>query len=340
MATSKEILFYNARLSNTADSGTMLKARYIDSRASPILVNPSRFRVGVRRFSVPTSNIPLVYVPKAIPQWTAIPGVHAVSLRAVNKVGNAQVVLRDGSQYAYSIAEYLNALNDAFATAIERLNTAIGGSGTHIVMGPVCTYDPTIQLFKLIVPQGYQDSSGDVVIQIGVSDTVQHLFGRQFMASIHLKRGGTFTPSRENEWRIDVADGNLNPPTTGSWEYIQEISSLWAWSLLDKVIFRVSGLPVESQDGSSSSNATTNAPKIVFSICDFTALSAVPDGSPLQFNASGPLRWHTMKGAMPVTQIEITCEYEDSLGNLYPLELQYAETMSLKLEFRSTALNI
>jgi hypothetical protein len=347
-----ESFFYNARVLNTAPA--IIQAVYVDNRGSPILDNPSRYRVAVHRFRLPTERLPLFVfrnsttVPPAPPDllpivtltWRPTGIDYSTEIQLISTS-----VLNPNDNAIRNTQQYLEMFNNAIAASYLALTTAHISPSTH---HPFVTYDASTQLFTLWGQGSLQTPGAE--IDLYVSSVPAKLFG-----SIGAAPSRFDYPAGPKSFLWNIRDQHGSnyeavipgPPFVGGqpgFKMVQDGSSLAQWNSVVGIAFQVFGLPVVSEVASSvgvgNAQSIQGADIVQFNLTDFEPTQAVSDDLPLQYYAQGPLRWYSCVSEMPVSAITIVATWTDDTGAIFPILLGTGDLMTLKLEFRSKLPNL
>ena len=345
-------IFYNAKVSNqtTTNVDNLI---YTDNRASPILTNPNDWRVGVVRFNIPTSQIPLFRYYSSFSNPTVIPGgEHIVTLRnvATNQYYSDELKLfslnlsNPLDNTIYSISQYLTMLNASLQASF----LALFAAGYPINRPPSMSYNPITKLFRLYVPVEY--SIPGQIIEIYVTYPIARLFGslgNTLNASYPYSGPGT----NRFLWSVPFYTPALNTVIIGGFSYVfleQEFQTVAKFNSIKNISFQVYGISTTAEYLSSNASdiksqgqfTEQGADLVNFVLTDFELTNTQADQSSIQFYPQGPLRWYDLNGNMPLRSIQIHLYYTDEFGLKYPITIGYLDTFTLKLEFRRKTMNL
>lgn len=337
-------VYYNARVSNQ-DPSQVIPISYVDNRASVVLDNPAKYRVAVVRFSVPSSQVPLFFFESSISVPPAPPGGESVVTLVHIPSGDEYPfeMVRPGDPAVRSAQAYIRMTNTALLGAWTALTTAHPGPTTS---PPYMALDPITQLFSLYGQQSL--SAVGQEIEVFVSYPVARLYGPLGnVTAFNYPYNGNQKAFR---WRIYDQQG-LNIVTVAGqpgWRMTQEYSTLPKFNTLRTLSFQVFGIPVAleylpSNSGVVNAGAGAIAPGadlVNFILTDFEPIAGIVDQLAIQYYPQGPLRWYDLVSAMPMRAITIQVVYTDERGVTRPVNLAYLDTMTLKIEFRRTDLNL
>jgi hypothetical protein len=365
-----ESFFYNASVNNRTP-GTIINCDYIDSRNAPLMPNASQYRVGVIRFSIPTSQIPLFKMDHSdvdgAPSVPVALNHHVVTLRRVNNYftdenndnadADADGVNPNFKYFEKELADlgevrtvqsYLEALNTAFAAAYTDLQAE---AATHAVRygdstaAPAILFDQATQLFEMQVQEDYINNVA-VPITIYASEGVNRLFGQMgqpvpgpFGIGHIVAHQWVPTDFRYN--RKELVPFGFSNGRPG-YRNIQEMSSFPLWSSLASVRITAFGMATTNEYIPSITVDTAYEAKgnNLFSspLSDFIPVMAAPDGLNLQYFASTNIKWYSLTSDMPIQHLNIKVTFTTDTGETRSVKLAYLENFQCKLEFRNKSL--
>jgi hypothetical protein len=118
--------------------------------------------------------------------------------------------------------------------------------------------------------------------------------------------------------------------------FTQEYATLYNWNSLRNVVFLTNNIPVMAEFIPINNNSGTQTANNFLSILtDFqaTAGNASSFKGYLQFFNQGEFRRLDMKGKQPLRNFDIQVNWQDQLGNLYPIFIPPFDSISIKIMF-------
>jgi len=153
-------VYYNAVITNPADSGKLIPMEFAQDHNQPILLDPSQYEMCVVRFNIPGNTPPLLFFKNNYYSVTLSYGGDNyrtyLQYIPVNNPG-----FEPYTQPIFYYYQMINAFNIAFTTSFNALKAA------HPVgtpdYPPVLMFDRGSQLFSFVVPRTYDPSVGATI---------------------------------------------------------------------------------------------------------------------------------------------------------------------------------
>jgi len=307
------------------ETNTIKEAIFSATRAVPYLKNCNEWELGIVRFSVPSTTIPLFFFN---PLWEIV-----VYYGAGNK--KQQVLLYDigfspfvnlgpyaNKQPIYNVDDFIKMVNDAIKSAVLDLNADTGetykppqfvfNSGTGI-----------ISLFAPTIP--YDDAATGA---IGMNGALFEFF--KSISATSYKNDPYFF-----DWFIFRVYNKLNnTETIGGVEYIRmdgDASTIDNWEILTQIVVSCNSVPVCPEMRAVDASAIPVQKSI---LTDFNFVGLLNNNLNIQFYNQGNIRWYDMVSAHELTRFDLEFNWGDVKGNVYPLYILGNESANIKICFR------
>jgi hypothetical protein len=306
-------IFYNAKVSNqtTTNVNNLI---YTDNRSSPVLSNPTDWRVAVVRFNIPTSQIPLFRYYSSFSSPPVIQGgEHIVTLKFVPTNTNFSDELKlfsvnlsnPNDNSIYSINQYVTMVNASFQQAFANLSASVG---YPINRFPILEYNSTTKLFKFYIPVEYYTPGQE--IEVYVTYPIARLFGA-FGLTLNLNYPYSGLGTNRFLWALPFHDTRNTSQINGFNYYFmeQEFQTVSKFNSIKNISFQVYGISTTAEYLSSNTSdiksqgqfTEQGADLVDFVLTDFEINnSSQADQSSVQFYPQGPLRWYDLNSSMPL----------------------------------------
>ena len=323
------LIHYNCRLHN-ATQGRLKPLKYIDRRASPLIIKPADYRVAVLRWRVPSSSMPLFFFDQT-------EAVHSVTLSHVASGTDYTTALTysphvQGSTaaagYIWNVSQYLVMVNAALANSFADLFAAHGGATLE---PPYYTFDGPSSIFAMWVP-------ATVIGSISIYNTwaVARLFGE-----VGIQENAGFPGTGPKQFETVPVNTFTDQVDIGGVTWLrldQDRTTYSIWNDVASVSFQVMGIPVVQEYESANSEGIGGNTTSVLPDFDLSDVSRRTAGA-LQHFSSDP-RFYEMTDSAPVTSVYVNGFWTSSNGRRTPIELREGESFDMKLEFRSKSLGV
>lgn len=197
-----------------------IQAVYQSNLNQAILDDPSKFKLSVIRFLIPSSTIPIFLFPTT-------PGYYKVTLTYSNTDFQTAVAYSGNTpnpylpQPVYHFQDMVTQINLAFQQSFNALNTTYPGVVTN---PPYMVYDTVTQLFTIYVPTNYENT-----VNIYMNSNLYSLFN-----NFNVKFFGFNSPSGKDV-QLLVQDNHNNDELSGYYSFPQEYVALYYWYDLRKI---------------------------------------------------------------------------------------------------------
>ena len=240
--------------------------------------------------------------------------------------------VESGPYSIFTLQDYLNKINAAFATAYNAAKTAVG-SGFIPTQPPEIVYNSTSRLFSLTCEGQYLTQNPDLSNQyiIYMNDALYNQF---FFPSNDYKIG--FKSIIVQNYGFNAVEGNGSITLPQFINIYQETSTIYSFNDLTRIIVGTLSIPVSGDgDGTHFTNDNTTNNKTINQITDILPDTTLQTNfEPIIYIPAGILRWYNLYAQQPFTKIDLIFYYETKDGVLRPLLIPAGEYFSCKLEFK------
>lgn len=356
--TDQNNLYYSISITNpNLVSNTHVFATFTETRSTPIIKNPSNYRLSVTRFIIPSSSIPIQLIPiqynsttptdpnLTLYSITLSAGGHTVQqyIEWITEDVEATIpppptptspAINTNYQQYYSLYNYqhfCDIVNTAFSTAFTTLKGLITLSSA---MPPILTYDGKTQLFTFYVEETY--------ISDGINLYMNSLMAGLFFGSLNLITLGHDTVTgKDCQLVIQNTYNNVWPAGTlnfdlanGYYSFQQQFVNVNTpvWQSLSQIVI-TSDLPTASQlvpnltSTGVQQQSQSNFKPIL------TDFNIVGDRTAIVYNPSAQYRYIDLQGSSPINTINLQIYWTDTLGNFYPLYIYPTEQINILILF-------
>lgn len=339
-----EHFYLNVSLVNSSSS---FQPAIIDqTRTTPILVNPSQYKMTVARFSIPTIAVPLFQFPtnpNGTPNNTAFNvsisyGVNT-QVAYVNYLSQEYINVGDIQNAVFSYNNFLLMVNTALSAAFVALTPK-----PITATPPYFAFDATTQLISLYCSIDYLDFypfNTPTSMHIGMNLALFKYF-EGFDVNYYGQQPGDFnevsfvvtkTGFNGNK-TIDNPTSNVYPVLTNGYVMQCEFKNVSLWDALRKITFTSNTLPVVQEfyqsNTPSGSGSVTRA-----ILTDFEPIiGEAQDARSYQQYQAQLYRWIDLNGTEPLKTIEFAINWTDDMGIIHPLFLPPFSTMDIKILFQ------
>ena len=319
----KENIYLNIDLSSEGVSN--VNVDFNDHRVAPILKNASDYELGVIRFSIPATNIPIFFFDSNDIDYH-------ITLRdsLTGTFESEQLVFKNletqpnayGLQAIWSYQQFIDMVNTAFATAFTNLK-ALEPLALP-TEAPFYTYEASTELFKFNAEQVYDDTNPlTKTFEIWVSSGIFKILSGFQVISDNV----AFIPLGN---QIIIKDNCNNSFTYNAKAYYymeQEYKTTPLWYGVKRFLF-LSNLPVRPEVENGTLNITQNI------IMDFVPLVQDIDRQKYQFFTSGYVRYYDMISVEPLKTLNLTVAFETNYGKILTVKLAPHEYFNMKIHFK------
>lgn len=319
------------------------------NKTVPILDNCCDYYCSVIRFSIPLNTIPLLICPivpnQVSPNLTPLvftieypannffifPVTYLAENSLTAPVQNAQIQIITPYYYIYSYENFIEMANISMASA-----WIVSGLAAlfPLLQAPYFYFDAITKLINLVVPACFVKLTAPAVdIPIIHMNAVSERYysGYQTYFNGYNQANGLDYTFLFTEF----ADRVENIYNTSYYRFTQEYQTVFNWSSLQKIIITSPTIPVLQEylpTSNAGNNSVTNSLPI---LTDFIPNIEEPGQSRsiAYYVPSGQYRLIDMTAERPLSNIVINIFWSDLQDNIYPLQIQIGETLSLKLAF-------
>lgn len=363
--TKEGAIYYNVTIQGGNSNQGGVQAYYRESKLSAILDKCNDYYLAIARFSVSTTDIPLL-LPKVVTGqvnynlliYTFQIGYNGVKTIPYNviyepqdltaQLPNPPLVQQDVSgnyYFVYSIVSFLDMCNKA-------INKAFLIGGLTLPAGslpPYFQYDPVTQLISLVAQQQFYDQN--VVtgptnpIYLYSNTDANYLLG-QGMSNIYNGYINTYAYTYKiyNNYNNWYNPSNLVPTSPPKYLILtNEYSLNDLWTPLQSIVLTSGTIPSRDENiqppenfGGPATNVgsgTLTSQKIITDFePDFYQIMQARNTLQYGVTGNGNMRWVKLESSSPLNTIDITFNWLDQYGNLRPLYL-YAGNCTIKFIF-------
>jgi hypothetical protein len=348
---SSNLIYYNAALYAPSD-GKVVLASIIDQRAEAIVGVPDDFEASIVRFDISANLLPPIVVPMAAPiVGIGQPSLLLATLRYLG-IDYQQPLLFDTTSietlgFVYSIDEFVNSLNAAFAAAFVGVPPIAG-----INVPPIFAFSPVTQLISIYLDSGWTGSGAEIWVN-------SELY--QYIVSILARFFGYNNPSGKDFQLLDNSSSAILLPPPGAREgYPASINasvnpmivmSQTAPSLASmggvRSIYITTSMPIDAEALPTSSaagqnqNSSVNKQKIMsdFLISTDPATNPVQDRISVSYLPTAEYRMAQMRGSQPLTLIDLKWWYTLQDGTAREMTIPPGGSANAKILFRRRRAN-
>jgi len=319
--------YLNIELYNPISNPTSIPILAVSNitQASPILDNPSEFKLAIMRFSIP-ANLPLfIYPENALAQqiyrvelYDLVSGFSVI--QPLIYVDWCSYCLYERGIYFYQhMLSFVNTALTACYTQMLVLNPSFVIPASDAVQ---VRYEVSTELFYLTIPQTNSGLYFNNSLQIRFSSELYIGFFPAFVSRGLFQEYPTHLP-------LQLVMDALDPLPSGSKFIIYAESPCVAlWSQLQKLLITSNTIPINPEVISSSNQQSRNV------LLDFEVTPSISSTIPYQYNAT-ILRWVDLISSQPLSNLEIAVLVQYRNGSVFPLYLQKNENMAIKFIIRS-----
>lgn len=362
-------IYHNIFINNNTND--FAKATYQENRSHPILSKPDDYDLSVIRFQCPLTNIPIFNFPNnntfmvAIYYTTATHG-NLYFEKWVQYIPYATLNSKPHSNNPiFFYIDFLTMINTALLAAVSDINTLEPGSITA-GEGPYLRRSDTDQnLIELVIPQS-QATKLKVFFNIPLNDFFESLPNN---AAVILNNPDGLTPSPGQSAPSPSPAAYIATPSTsqqrcygynntaynnsqyeiknclgwndGAAAYdafyiLQEFSTLFNWNDALGLVFTTTNIPVlgDAYSIPSSTQSGSNISQKVITDFQLNSQLGPESRSIADYIPFGEYRIMPLISASPMNSMDITINWIDTSGNIFPLILTEGANASIKIMYR------
>lgn len=327
-------VYYNVVITNTTPMGQ--PATYTDIRNDPIVNNIEDYHLSVIKFTIPTSQLPIIQTfPTGTTATNQTTG-YSVTLVGTGGTASQQFLTyipidNMKQSYIYSYQTVVDMVNVAFLASA----TAIGATAGNDY--PYMAFDSSSQLFSIFFPTVYIVQG----VQIWFNTNTSFLFPSfpyQFYnnpTSISFAQNGEYAQLKIQDNKNPNA---VSPATSGYTQIIQEFPSTISMYQPRSLRFLCGLVPTKAESlpvagGNASPNNSNSQP--ILTDFDLPLSNSIAEIKPfVQYYPKGPYRLIDFSSQGPINRFDLTIYWVDEVGNLYPLYLDPNQSATIKFLFQ------
>lgn len=338
-------IYMNIVMTNTDPYANYpIPAQYSETKAQPILKDPSKYYLSVVRFDIPLSEIPIFIFPVVANQSnpnlspliigitnsnvdypTSLIYTSNNNLPAPQQSSLVQVITP--YYYVYSYNLMITIINTALSTSFIAAGSPGGGSA------PFFQYNSSNQLISLIVSAAFINSGATIFFNEQLCNYLE-AFQTIFL--------GASSIGKNHVMVLSTSGTNGYPsitfPTTPTYfQFTQEYNVIYYWNSLKKIIVSSNSLPttkeyVPAYDlGSVTQSGVAAAFPI---ITDYTPPFETANSRSIAYYVpTSQYRLVDLTSSTTLYDIDLRIYWQDKYGNNYPLMITAGGSASIKLAF-------
>jgi hypothetical protein len=295
-------------------------ASFSATRTIPYLKTCNEFELGIVRFSVPSTLIPIFFFGEKVYRVSLGYSNVNVDVNVIYSPDTLVVSPYSVDKPVYSVSNFIRWINTALSTANTTLQTL---QPLYTATAPQIEYEPSTRLFKLYAPTIYNSTLATPAF-VGFNSTLYD-FLRSFGAS-YVSLTDTFV--------LDVYPTLTNTQTINTINYIvitTDTPIVDNWETLQQVVISTSSIPVNPE---MRAFGNTSLPVQRSILTDFNFSGLLEDNALLQYYTSGYVRWYDLLSNNELNKVDLEMLWVDREGKTYPIYLLANETANLKICFR------
>jgi hypothetical protein len=301
------------------------------TNSMPIIDDPSKYRLAVARFKIPTSSFPLFFFPEE----KVADQIYRVAVRddtdpnnviEVQKPVKYQTVCND-CYYTNSIfyyQQFVDMINQAYSDANDEMKTINPTWNSRDVSPPYLKYIAESSSLVMYFDQNYITYD----YYCSMSELLYNEFFPSFYSTTNYTTPQTLLPTILNIQ--DLLDNKTTIDGTVYYKLTSESDSVQAWNQLSQIILTSNTIPVISESISSADAKT----RLI--LTDFEPIPSIQNYLPYQFQPS-LYRWINLQGSNPLYQIDVQFLVSYKTGEVKPIYIAVNESFSIKLLFRKNS---
>jgi hypothetical protein len=334
-------VYYNVRIRNTT-LALYKPAVYSVNRVAPILEKPDEYEMAVVRFSVPSTNIPIMlfgeqpYDPITNPSSKVDKLIISMSFdgAVVEKPLLYQPVASADSSIdalygpaIWSYQQFIDMINVALKSCFDDLKALKPLAPPTIA--PNMIYNPVTELCSLYAEQLYD--TGNPALPPAPPATIKVFFNNALHAYFPSLQTFEQEDLEPQAFQLLIKNNFNNSATISGTPYYymeQEYRTLELWNDFNNIVFETNSIPVEPEFQPTEKDVSRRL------ITDFEPVENINNRQKLQYFGVGWKRYYDLKSAYPLRRIDLNIYWEDNEGKLYPIYISYDEALTIKILFR------
>lgn len=345
-AEDEQYIYYNATMTNTYSYLDPVPARYLDIQTSPLLNKMEKYKMAIIRMNIPVPRLLFKFLDDMTVVFAV--GENDYDQDLIYEPWNFDSDTGDAEgTNITTYQQFCNMINTAMNTAFLACKAA-NPSLTQTVP-PKIAFNVDTQKFELFGTKEWVNGSPKP--DLYWSDTLYNripnipakYYGSQYEIMLdNIGNNTNNTTTIKNIGNYVNSSGNTvyNYNTSGTWVVSQQSQNIGA--LFDCQGLQVlTTLPIKSESiplsASSQGQASSNFRKLLtdYAITYDTGMESQPyfGGSLHYMLINTNTRKISIVGQGQLSQIEFQVFWYDKNGNIYPLTIDYNQTMSVKIQF-------
>lgn len=343
-------IYYNIGVVNKNQQPT--EFRYFDKRGTSLVPNGKRYKLAVERFSIDTSEIPIMYFPStqfnafALNETYTTADNNFYSITVSDPAGVSRAYLQHESFTSnpsdlriFTVDQFVQILNKAMRTACNGL--------TQIDQNfiPYFYYDESVSIIHLVAP-GTWSLLANPKFNLYMNDKLWKLFENFAHTKTDLDQGRTY--------RIDVYNTGNNLHTSSICTTRNSVINAQAgtqaflirgqWCTIFKLfqlrnlIFTTNSIPIRSEFLNNSFDFTSSTSfgsqrilkNFEFNLESVNALYS----RGIQNFVANDREWIDLEDSNELTTVDLQIFYSDVHGKVFPLEVPSGSLTTIKLLFK------
>jgi len=345
-AENEAYIYYNALMTNTYSYLDPIQANYTDLSTQPIINHMEKYKLAIVRFNVPIPRFLFNYTDNMTVVFSY--GGNDYNEFLVYEPWSFDAASLDPvGTYVTTYQQFCNMINTAMNAAFTACKLA-NPSLTQVVP-PKVAFNVNTQKFEIFGTKEWVDGSVKPALYWNdelynrIPNIPAKYYGSQYeiiLANIGNNTNNTTTIKNIGNYVNTSGNTIYNYNTSGTWVVSQQSQNLGA--LFDcQGIQLITTMPIKSESiplsSSSQGQASANYKRI---LTDYTINYDVGLESQPYFGGSfhyvlqnTNTRKISFIGQGILNQIDFQVYWYDKVGNIYPLTIDYQQTMSVKFQF-------
>jgi hypothetical protein len=325
-------------------SGSLYNNNFITSiplslsnpRSTPLISVPEDYVVGVTKFHIPSSSIPIFAFQNNTYQLSMLYSGTAFTV-FLNYISDNYPLGDNNNQYIWNISQFLDSVNNAASAATTALLTAFPSLASSITFAPYCSYNPISTLLYWTLPQAM---CADITAP---SSLVQMVFNEilycKFFITFRTINFDSHLSQNSGPHILYVSSNHgLNINAQGYVVITQDATSISNWKDITQIVLKTTNLPIRVQslppppgyggtvvDSTDSVLATFNISSTAQDAIESVGYDYVP----------AFIKWIDLLGTNPIYIIDVQAFWRDGSGLQHPIVLYPSESFQIELLFIS-----
>lgn len=378
--SSPDKLYFDIQISNlnSIDAPPSF-LNFIETRNTPLLINPEEFYMSVVRFSLDTPTLPIITPSIQYQSANLNLTIYSITLQWQNPLAPFQIFtqqtfvtfapqdlnapiplppsatangLQDNSTgyyYIYNYQYWIGLINTTLTTCFNALNAQVVAAGLVLptIHAPVLTFDTQLDIAILNCDQAGYTATAANKISIFFNRPLYQLFSSfpVFIQPNTITLGRNFLIQTDSFGLANTVQFPFVAPTYTAIQVFQEYSTVVLWSPVKSMVFCSSTLPIVSTQVSQPIQFVNG--NVVGSNGNNSNQSPiitdfVADASykpQLIYEPTAQYRLISLTGNRPVYTVDISVFWKDVTGVLQPFRLSAGSGASIKILFERKAVS-